>query len=619
MAIQYTQDSTSTSPFGIGWHEQAVATSKRLIAEREAKELELSNQLNDGPYSYSNVRNARNAYRALAESPAADPAEVTAAKAKFDELQAARSDLNAQSEQNSKLLEQTRDGLRNNEIKLAEASAKAATQPPNRPIVNAGNDPAANSTPPVVSPTNITGAVPPEPPLNVTTPASLSPPAVPASGDEALQATQDAQAALAAQQSRVFAPTSVDAAGNAVGLALQDETGAVSNLRRNPETGELYNPGSIPLPETVQTNAAAPVSSTQSERDDAAAVDAANKVQTTSPGTIPPSQTGYNGTAYDDEGNLNPGWTLNEEGEPVFIGGNFVEPATAASAEASRIAAGKQRAQEQQTLQARKNQPAAADWRVRLQLAAGANYLYKAGNNGSAAGILQPLYDTDGVIFPYTPQIDTSYTAKYDNYDLVHSNYRGYFYKNSSVDNLTVRGTFTAQDTKEAQYLLAVIHFFRSVTKMFYGQDAQAGTPPPLVYLSGLGQYQFNNHPCVVSNFTYNLPNDVDYIRANGFNNFGINLENRRDLSSGPPQSPGAAARSRLVNSGLGNGSLKNTPAPQPVNQNVTNPSAVNSTYVPTKMEISVTLLPMQTRSQVSKQFSLEGFAQGRLLQGGFW
>jgi hypothetical protein len=616
MTTQYTQDSTPTNPFGVGWHEQAVATSKRLIAEREAKEVELLNQLNE--VSLGTVRAARTEFNRLSADPGADPATVAAAKARFEELQARRSDLNEQAEQNSRLLERTREGLLTNEAKLNDAIRKSFEQPANRPIVNAGNDPAANSTPPVVSPTDITGAVPPQQPLNVQTPALLSPSAVPASGDEALQAAQDAQAAaLAAQEGRAFAPTpvavdnaptasvaagatitrapdavSTDAAGNAVGLALQAEDGTLSTLRRNPETGELYNPGSIPLPPTVQASAPAP---------------------------IPPSQTGYNGTAYDDEGNLNPGWTLNEQNEPVFVGGNFVEPATAASAEASRIAAGKQRAQEQQTLQARKNQPSAADWRVRLQLAAGANYLYKAGDNGSRAGILKPLWDTDGVIFPYTPQIDTSYTAKYDNYDLVHSNYRGYFYKSSSVDNLNVRGIFTAQDTKEAQYLLAVIHFFRSVTKMFYGQDAQAGTPPPLVYLSGLGQYQFNNHPCVVSNFTYNLPNDVDYIRADGFNNFGINLENRRNLSSGPAPSGALGKLSRLVNNGLGNGSLKNIPPPQPVNQNVTNQNSINSTYVPTKMEISVTLLPMQTRTQVSKQFSLEGFAQGRLLQGGFW
>jgi hypothetical protein len=77
-----------------------------------------------------------------------------------------------------------------------------------------------------------------------------------------------------------------------------------------------------------------------------------------------------------------------------------------------------------------------------------------------------------------------------------------------------MRCTFTAQDTGEANYLLAVITFFKSVTKMFYGQDAERGAPPPLVYLSGLGEYQFNEHPCVVSQFNYNLPSDADYIRA---------------------------------------------------------------------------------------------------------
>ena len=278
-------------------------------------------------------------------------------------------------------------------------------------------------------------------------------------------------------------------------------------------------------------------------------------------------------------------------------------------------------AQNQSTLQTRQNTPAAADWRVRLRLAPNANYLYK---DSKDPGILAPLAATDGVIFPYTPAIETSYQAKYANYDLTHSNYRGYFYQNSSVENITIKGTFTAQDTREAAYLLAVIHFFKSVTKMFYGQDEQAGTPPPLVYLSGFGKYQFNESPCVVTNFGYSLPTDVDYIRANGFNNIGLNMSNRRNQSSGPAIGGSlgtvVAILDRLNNAGLSNGSLSNRPSPSQVNQNVTNQTSINSTYVPTKMEISITLLPMQTRNQVSKQFSLKSFANGSLLAGGgFW
>ena len=275
-------------------------------------------------------------------------------------------------------------------------------------------------------------------------------------------------------------------------------------------------------------------------------------------------------------------------------------------------------AQTQSTLQARINQPSAADWRVRLQLAPGANYLYKESDKNNR-GILAPLWDTDGVVFPYTPSIETAYKAKYDAYDLVHSNYRGYFYKNSNVEEISIKGTFTAQDTKEAQYLLAVIHFFRSVTKMFYGQDEQAGTPPPLVFLSGLGQYQFNQHACVVSSFNYSLPTDVDYIRADGFNNIGVNLSNRRSLGSGPSLGGALGTVQRLLTNGLFSGAQPTQPWAGAVTQNVSNQNSINSTYVPTKMEISISLLPMQTRNQISQQFSLKGFAQGNLLTKGFW
>ena len=338
------------------------------------------------------------------------------------------------------------------------------------------------------------------------------------------------------------------------------------------------------------------------------------------PAPVPPSQTGYSGVAYDDDGNLLPGWTLDENNNPVYVGGDFVEPATAASAAASRTQALKLGAQQQNTLQNRVSLPSSADWRVRLSLAQNATYLYRDTQN---AGIMAPLARTNGVIFPYTPNIETSYQAKYDSVDLTHSNYRGYFYRNSSVEALNIRGMFTAQDTKEAEYLLAVITFFRSVTKMFYGAtDKLAGTPPPLVFLSGLGQYQFNNHPCVVASFTYNLPSDVDYIRANGFNNYGVNLDNRRQQSSGPPTSGilGAIATvNRLFNNGLSSGATNKQVSPSAVGANNSNTNYTNSTYVPTKMEISIQLLPIQTRSQVSTQFNVQDFASGKLLQQGFW
>ena len=272
--------------------------------------------------------------------------------------------------------------------------------------------------------------------------------------------------------------------------------------------------------------------------------------------------------------------------------------------------AARERAYIQQALEIQRAQTSGVDWRVKLSLAAGADYLYKdPGLNQQ--GILWPLAVTNGVVFPYTPTISTSYTANYNTYDLTHSNYRGYFYQNSYVDEITLTAAFTAQDTSEANYLLAVIHFFRSVTKMFYGQDANRGAPPPLVFLQGLGEFQFNLHPCVVRTFNYNLPSDVDYIRARVASIDGTNLQYRRDRSS-VATNPLSGIFGRLTAAGLKQGALRTPPPPPTLGTG-------SPTYVPTKMEITIGLLPIQTREQVSKQFSVKQFASGDLLKGGFW
>jgi hypothetical protein len=320
-----------------------------------------------------------------------------------------------------------------------------------------------------------------------------------------------------------------------------------------------------------------------------------------------------NGIAYDDDGNLLPGYSLDEDNNPVFVGGGFVEPATAAQAEADRTFALRELARQQQTIRdQRQNRAQAGDWRVRLRLAPRSTYLY---NDPDCGPVLWPLQNTDGVIFPYTPSIDTAYKANYEGYDLTHSNYRGYFYKGSNVDQINLRATFTAQDTTEANYLLAVIHFFRSATKMFYGQDAQRGSPPPLCFLSGYGDYQFNEHPIVISQFNYNLPADVDYIRAQTATSVGTNLQptarQRQNVASNPLSY--AYQRLKSLGQGINRGALDSPFAVQG-SLGVGNP-----TYVPTKMEIQLTLLPMQSRQQVSQQFSLKGFANGNLLKGGFW
>lgn len=409
--------------------------------------------------------------------------------------------------------------------------------------------------------------------------------------------------------------TEIDTAPNNVGYttAFDPETDSYSVV--NQETGLPVNSGlteqqallqaqeqtfidageepSRPVADTGQV-AKPPNSLTAAQLD---AIAAAQGVDAGDGGDIPESALYRNETAAQ-----NPYNTLGID-QGGFTGPLF----DTASSRESIDQALRDQARQQQTISQQRAQINNSDWRVRLRLAPGAKYLYNAPN----PGILQPLKVTDGVIFPYTPKIDTAYKADYDPYTLTHSNYKGYFYKGSYVDTINLTATFTAQSTAEANYLLAVITFFKSATKMFYGQDAERGAPPPLVYLSGLGEYQFNEHPCVLNQFNFNLPSEVDYVRAGNINNRGQNLVNQRDRQNVATAS-NFGGLNRLAAAFLTKGALPNVPAPGSLSIN-------RPTYVPTKMDITISLLPIQSRKQVSKQFSLKEFANGNLIKGGFW
>jgi len=302
-----------------------------------------------------------------------------------------------------------------------------------------------------------------------------------------------------------------------------------------------------------------------------------------------------------------------------------VEQAALSEAQQSAIQAEalKTRAQQQQTISEMREasgvKNADGDWRVKLRLAPQATYLYKAAN----PGILAPLRDTDGIIFPYTPTIDVQYRAEYQTYSPTHSNYQHYFYKGSSVQTVQLQAEFTAQDTVEAEYLLACIHFLKSASKMFYGQDAQRGSPPPLLYLSGLGEYQFNESPCVVSEFNYNLPQDVNYIRARSRHiDRTDNLQYTKPLATTTTNGNFSAlnrlktAVTNAVNGGPGPELL---PGAKPFTPSPGNLGSKGASYVPTKMAMTINLLPIVSRKQVSQQFSLREYANGNLIKKGMW
>jgi|SaaInl74LU_5_DNA_1037368.scaffolds.fasta_scaffold00055_10 hypothetical protein len=138
-----------------------------------------------------------------------------------------------------------------------------------------------------------------------------------------------------------------------------------------------------------------------------------------------------------------------------------------------------------------------------------------SGRISNSAGALAPLQQTSGkVVFPYTPEISINHTANYTPLSPTHSNYEYLFYQSSAVSEINLVAQFSARSPEDADYVLAVQHFFRSATKMFYGQDQLAGVPPVVCRLEGHGALQLNSVPIVITSFNSSLPSDVDYISA---------------------------------------------------------------------------------------------------------
>jgi hypothetical protein len=221
---------------------------------------------------------------------------------------------------------------------------------------------------------------------------------------------------------------------------------------------------------------------------------------------------------------------------------------------------------------------------------------------------MAPLIETNGVIWPYTPSIQVSHVANYSTAVLTHSNYSAHFYNNSDVNDITVSGEFTVQSVEEGQYLMAAIYFLRASTKMFFGQGANMGSPPPILFLDGYGSHYFPHVPCVGTNFTHNLSNDVDYLQV------PITQTTLEDVTLTAPDNPNGAV-SYLDNDGMkyipdmGRGTR---PQKTVTSQKFT--SITSTTRVPTASTVSVTLRPVYSRQNIHDRFNLNDFAQGKLV-----
>jgi hypothetical protein len=127
------------------------------------------------------------------------------------------------------------------------------------------------------------------------------------------------------------------------------------------------------------------------------------------------------------------------------------------------------------------------------------------------------LENTGGVVWPYLPNITVSTKANYTTIDPTHGNYSFQTYKNSAVDDITITGEFSCETETDAAYWIAATTFFKTATKMFFGQGEFAGNPPLVCNLTGYGASVFDKVPVVIKSFSVDLKDDVNYVRCNTF------------------------------------------------------------------------------------------------------
>lgn len=132
----------------------------------------------------------------------------------------------------------------------------------------------------------------------------------------------------------------------------------------------------------------------------------------------------------------------------------------------------------------------------------------------------------NGIIFPYTPTINFEHQAAYTPQQPLHSNFAFNFYQRSQVTNIQITAKFTVQNKNDAEIFIGTTKLLAALTKMKFGDDRDAGAPPPVCRLHAYGTYMLRNVPISISSFRFDIPDNVDY--------YVYDAQNSDDITSIP-------------------------------------------------------------------------------------
>ena len=256
------------------------------------------------------------------------------------------------------------------------------------------------------------------------------------------------------------------------------------------------------------------------------------------------------------------------------------------------------------------------DWRVRLSIAKWTSF--------QGSPVLKPLKDAGALIFPYTPKINITSSATYGAIPTVHTNYTFQAFKSSDPGQITIIAPMYVSDPTEGLYWIAMVHYLRSLTKMFAGNDPKAGNPPPVIMLNGYGNYVFKNVPVVVTKMSVELGQECDYIGVNVVGSAAGEIQGITDSIGGLSDGLGS------VLGGVGGGTFGQvTGAVSSIAGGIGQVAGLASSlgiggttsggvsHVPTKSTFTIDLMPIYSRDSARK-FSLDRFVSGGYLNNPF-
>jgi hypothetical protein len=120
-------------------------------------------------------------------------------------------------------------------------------------------------------------------------------------------------------------------------------------------------------------------------------------------------------------------------------------------------------------------------------------------------------YNTPSRInFPFTPTISIIQSANYTSYDLTHTNFQQRAFDMHTNMELNITAPMIVRSVEEALYVYKASLWIRSTMKMSWMRDKIPGMPPPILRFYAHGIYE--NVPCIIRDFTWNLDSDIDYV-----------------------------------------------------------------------------------------------------------